>query len=240
MKSKPKRQLKKLNSKQFIEDIKKYLKSPYEFYGIKVPEIKILAARLHEEHNLKNFYAVFNKLLKSGYPEETALAIYTLQLYKKEFSIKTWKFLKLKLKEIKSVDQIDIIGTDVLGELLLKSLKFKSEILKLAKSSNILFKRMAIMSLLPLVQKGEIDLAMKLIKENISNRDECIQKAIGFVLNEASRQKSRIIKKFIIDNQDMPLNTFIYSTEYLTDLRKLRQLKKITPDKFKKIFFWRN
>ena len=40
-----KRQLKKLSDKHFAEDIKRYIKSPYEFYGIRVPEIRILAKR---------------------------------------------------------------------------------------------------------------------------------------------------------------------------------------------------
>jgi hypothetical protein len=38
-----KRQLKKLGNKQFAEDIKVYIKSPYEFYGVRVPELRTLA-----------------------------------------------------------------------------------------------------------------------------------------------------------------------------------------------------
>ena len=61
-------------------------------------EIRTLAKRLHEEHSLKEFYSIFNKLWKSGYHEEMSLALYTLQLYENGFDLKTWKFLKPKLK----------------------------------------------------------------------------------------------------------------------------------------------
>ena len=65
MKFEVKRQLKKLGDKQFADNIKKYLKSPYEFYGIHVPEIRTLAKRLHKEHSVKEFFSVFNRLWKS-------------------------------------------------------------------------------------------------------------------------------------------------------------------------------
>ena len=53
-----KRQLKKLGNKQFTEDIKKYIKSSHEFYEKRVPEMKVLAKRLHDEHSLKQFYKI--------------------------------------------------------------------------------------------------------------------------------------------------------------------------------------
>jgi len=219
-----KRQLKKLSNKQFAEDIKRYIKSPYEFYGIRVPEIRVLAKRLHEEHPLKEFYNIFNKLWKSGYHEEMSLALYTLQLYEKDFDLITFQFLKPKLKDIKSWDQIDAISTFIIGKILLKYSEFEKELLKLSKSKEFWVRRIAIVSTLPRIKKGDIKLTMKLAEEYIKDKEPYIQKATGWMLREAGKQKPEVVRKFILKNMNMPSITFSYATERnLKGLRKLRR-----------------
>ena len=227
-----KRQLKRLSNKQIVDDIKKYLKSPHEFYSIKVPEIKILAKRLHEEYSLNDFYKIFNKLWKSGYHEEMYLAIHTLELYKENFDMDTWKFLKLKLKDLKSWDQIDSIAVNVLGPMLLEHPKLEKEVLKLSKNKNFWLRRLAIISTLPLIKKGRIKLTLDLAYIYLSDKEENIHKATGWILNEAGKEKPEIIKNFILKNIDMPLVMFNYATEDMKDLRKIQNLKKLEKDKF--------
>ena len=94
-----KKQLKKLGDKEFTQDIKKYIKSSHQFHESKTPEIKTLAKKFHEEYSLNEFYKIFNKLWDSGYENEKVLAIHSLKLYKEEFNIKTWKFIKPKIKQ---------------------------------------------------------------------------------------------------------------------------------------------
>jgi len=173
------RQLKKLSNKQFAEDIKRYIKSPYEFYGIRVPELRTLAKRLHEEHGVEDFYKVFNRLWKSGYHEEMSLAIYTLQLYKEEFDLNTWKFLKTKINDMKTWDQIDIVGTNIVGDILIKYPKFEKEIIKLSRSKNLWMRRLAIVSTLPLIKKGDIRITMKLAEDYVFDREDIFKKQQG-------------------------------------------------------------
>jgi len=85
MEYKLKRPLKRLGHKEFEEDIKGFIKNTHKFYSSKIPEIKTLAKKLHEEHSLEEFYKVFNKLWRSGYHNERVLAIKTLKLYKEDF-----------------------------------------------------------------------------------------------------------------------------------------------------------
>ncbi len=96
--------LQKLNNKEIEKDIKDYIKTNHKFYKTKLPELKTLSKILYEEHSLEEFYKIFNKLWNSSKELEKTLAIQTLKLYKKEFDIKTWKFIKNKLKNIKSPD----------------------------------------------------------------------------------------------------------------------------------------
>jgi len=221
-----KRKLKKLSDKQFAKDIKKYLRSPYEFYGVRVPELRILAKKLYDENNLNDFYKVFNKLWYSKYHEERSLAIYALQSYEKEFNLKTWRFIKGKLKDIKTWDQIDILSTGILGKILLKYPKLEKELLMLSKNKDIWIKRASIVSTLPLVKTGKIKLTMKIISNEIQNENPYVQKAIGWLLRESGKQKPKEIENFILKNLDMPSITFSYATEKMKKLRRLRKLRK--------------
>lgn len=222
-----KRELKRLSDKEFAEDIKTYIKSTHKFYGIKVPELRTLAKRLHKEHFLKDFYKVFNKLWKSGYHEEMSLAIYTLQLYEKEFNIETWNFLKPKLKDLKSWDQVDAVSSFVIGKILIKYPQLEKEILKLSKSRDMWSRRIAIVSTLPLIKKGETKLAMRLIGDYVYDEENYIQKATGWMIREVGNKKPEIAKRFILKHMNMPSITFSYATEHLKALRKVRKLKKL-------------
>ena len=235
-----KRQLKTLSNKQFADNIKKYLKSPYEFYGIHVPELRTLAKRLHEEHEIKDFYKVFNRLWRSSYHEEMSLAIYALQMYRDEFDLHTWKFLKSKLKDMKSWDQIDIVGTNIVGHILIKyPLQLEKEIFKLSKSKNMWMRRLAIVSTLPLIKKGDIRLTMELAEQYLSDKEDYIQKATGWMLREAGKQKPEVVKRFILKHvHDMFPICFSYATEHMKDLRKVRKLKKFKEDR-RGFLFWR-
>lgn len=220
------RQLKKLSDKHFAETIKRYLKSPYEFYGIHVPEIRMMARQLYEEHELKDFYKVFNRLWNSGYHEEMSLALYALQLYENEFSLTTFQFLKPKLNDIKSWDQIDAVSSSIIGKILLKDPRLEKEILRLSKSKNFWMRRIAIVSTLPRIKKGDIKLTMKLAEDYIDDTEPYIQKATGWMLREAGKQKPEAVKRFILRHMHMPPIAFSYATERdLKDLRKLRKIK---------------
>ena len=235
-----KKEFRRLGNKQFTNDIKTFIKSSHNFYSEKVPELKTLAKRLHEEHSLKKFYPVFNKLWNSGYQGEKSLAIYTLQLYKEEFDLSTWKFLKQKLKEIKSWDQADSIAKEILGNLLLKYPKLDKEILKLSKSKNLLFKEIAIKSTHPLIKRGKTKLAIYLSELYFNEQNKQIQKSVGKTLREISLYKPEIAKKFILKHTQMSDRTFNIATENLKELRKIRKIKKLGNNNQSGWFFWKN
>lgn len=226
-----KKQLKTLKNKELMEDIEKYLKSPHEFYGTKVPELKTMAKHLHEDNSLDEFYKIFNNLWESGYNDKMSLAINALKLYEDEVDLKTWKFIKSKIKDMKTWDQIDAVAINIVGNVLLKNPKLEKEIISLAKGDNIWTKRLAIISTIPLIRKNNISLSMRFIENYINYSDENIQRAIGILLRELGRQKPEQTKRFILKNINMPKNVFYIATEDMKELRKLQRLKKLEKNK---------
>jgi 3-methyladenine DNA glycosylase AlkD len=231
-----KRTLKKLNNRQFEEDVKNFIKYPYEFYGKNVPEMKTLAKRLHDEQNLKEFYKIFNKLWYSTNPSESSLALYTLELYKEEFDMETWNFIEPKLKDIKSWDHADIIGKEIIGAILVKLPKLEKEIFKLSKTKNLWVRRTCIISSLEPSIKNKTDLAFRMIEEYLYSPEESTKICIGNSLRDLGKEKPEQTKRFILKHIEMPLLTFNIATEKMKELRKVRKLKKLKTDK--QGFFW--
>jgi len=222
-----KKEFKKLGDKQFVQDIKKYIKFNHQFHESKNPEINTLAKKFYEEYTLNEFYKIFNKLWNSGYENEKVLAIHSLRLYKEDFNIQTWKFLKPKIKELTYWDQIEKIGQDIIGEIIIKENSLQKEIIKLSKSKNNWQIGLSLNSTLPLIKKSNSQLFFKIIKEQINNPEREIQKIIGKILKELSLKKPEQAKRFILKNINMPNETFKTATEYLKELRKARKIKKL-------------
>jgi 3-methyladenine DNA glycosylase AlkD len=225
MENEKKRLLKKLGNKHFAENIKLYIKSPYKFYETKVPEIKVLAKRLHEEHSLKEFYKVFDRLWESGYHEEMSLAIYTLESYEEDLDLSAWNFIKPKLNEIKSADQIDAVALNIVGKIMLKHRKLENEILSMSKSKNFWLRRLAIISTIPKAKEGDSSLTVKIAEKFIKDKEPYVQKATGYALKEIGSKNPKIAKEFILEHLDMPLIIFNNATENMKELRKIRRRK---------------
>jgi hypothetical protein len=196
-----KRSLNKISDKQFFEDIKSYISFPYRFFDERVPELKTMAIKLNEEHSLKDFYKIFDKLWNSGYNREMSLALYTLQLYEKDFDSGTWEFLKDKLIEMKSQDQIEVISK-ILGNIMLKYPEIQKDVLKFSNTDEIRIKKIIALSTLYLVRKGYFDFAIKLAEKNKNYRDSRLQVIINLVLKEIAKQKPELIKKFLLKSTE--------------------------------------
>ena len=232
-----KRKLVRLNNRQCVDDIKKYIKYSYDFYHTKVPEIMILAKKLHEEYDLKSFYKVFNNLWKKGYHNSRVLAITALKFYKDDFDMETWVFLKPKLKEIKGLEKVDSIGSEILGYIVLKHRELETEIINLSQNKNLWLRRMALVSTIPLIREKDFELAFNLIKMHMHETEEPIQKTIGLLLKEIGDQDPELLKRFLIKNK-LSKTAFYSATENIRSFRRLRH--SLNSNKFGKWFFWKS
>jgi len=229
-----KRQLKRLSNKQIEEDVKKYIKNSHDFYRENVPEIKVLAKKLHEKNSLKEFYSVFNRLWSSGYHNERSLALYALKLYKEDYNLRTWKFIKPILKELKNWDEIDYIAKEIVSEFILKYEELKPEIYKLSRKRNLWLRRLTVFSCLKLVNRGkleDIEFVLKILSEKVYDISEKLQESAGLLLKELLKEKPKIGSNFILKHKDMSELVFKIATEKIRESKKSKKKRSLKKDK---------
>ena len=81
--------LQSLANPTLAENYKRYLKSPYAFYGIRVPILRKIAKEEVKSGNLNIYdaYNLFEELWSSGNHDEMNLAIFIIQNFKKKFCV---------------------------------------------------------------------------------------------------------------------------------------------------------
>ena len=217
-------QLFSFGDKERAKKSKEYLKSPYEFYGMKLPEIR----KIMKEYKNLDFYSalnLFDDLWKSGNHEEMNCALALLPYYINQHQIEVWKFLMERLDRAKSWDLIDDLSTHIIGKILDERIELMSEIKKLSESRNSWFRRTSVVSTLPLIKKNKIELTLRLAEKLIYDDDVYVQKGAGWMIREAGKKNRFAVREFILMHIDMKPSAFSYATEKMTELRKIKKEK---------------
>lgn len=213
-----------LADKERAEHSKRYLKSSYDFYGLKVPEMR----KIMKEYRPLDFYSaldLFDELWNSGNHEEMNCALYLLSSYVKEHPLEIWKFLLERLDKAKSWDLIDELSSHILGKILLERIDLMSDIKKLSESKNPWFRRTSIISTYQLIRKNKIELTLRLAEKLVYDNDVYVQKGAGWMLREAGKKNRLAVREFILIRLNMKPSAFSYATEKMLELRKIKQDK---------------
>lgn len=222
MKEEIKEKLKQVSNPEKVEFTKKYMKSPYEFYGVKTPDSRNIAKN-YKNLDIYEVYNLFDELWNSGNHEEMSIAIHILQQYRKQFTLETWKFLRARLNKAVTWDHIDYLATDIFAEILKNNLYLMSEVKELANSRNPWERRLAIESTYKLIKKNKIELTLRLAEKLVYDNNEYVQKGAGWMLREAGKRDRLSVREFIMSHLDMKSIAFSYATEKMTELRKIRK-----------------
>lgn len=163
---------------------------------------------------LKNFSLEeqeFSLFLKSPYNEHRLLGL--LFLEKNENKISLYK------KYISSVNNWNLVDSSA------HILKNETLFLKtLHKSSNLWHRRIAIISQLSLIKKGNYSLALNFCKKSLKDSEYLIHKAIGWMLREIGKVNEQVLENFLQSYQ-LPRIALNYSIEKLSKEKKEFYLK---------------
>lgn len=218
-------ELKKIGDERKAFSIKKYLKSPYEFYGIKVPVLRKIAKN-YKNLSIYDAYNLFDELWNSGNHEEMSLGIFILEQYVQFYNQDTWKFLMGKVPNAKTWDHIDILFTGMMGKIISENSVLISDIKNLSKSKNHWERRASIVSTYRLIKRGNLELTFRLAEELVYDSNVYVQKAAGWMLREAGKKERIRTRDFILTHLNMKPTAFSYATEKMLELRAFKKSKK--------------
>lgn len=216
-----------LKNPQLAENYKKYLKSPYTFYGIRVPELRKIAKR-YKDLKIQNVYSLFDQLWTSSNHDEMNLALFLIQNYKKQYDLELWQFLmdEKRLEKLKTWDHVDALCTGILGYILLNNSHLQSELKQLSTSTNPWLRRVSIVSQLPLIKKGKIQFTFLFGEKLVYDEDIYVQKGTGWMIREAGKKNPVQAEQFIMIHKNMKAAALSYSTEKMPSLKqRLKTIK---------------
>jgi 3-methyladenine DNA glycosylase AlkD len=186
---------------------KRYLKSPFDFYGVRKPLLNQWAKKIRRSNpdiTQKKLIQVCETLWRSSSHDQKTLAIELLKAYPKYIDDNELPLIESMIHEAKGWDLIDNIAIWLIGELIRKDSQ-KHKLIKVwSTNDNFWIRRAAIISPIKLFKRNECDLNIyeEIWKKHLDEKEFFIRKGIGWVLRELSKTNPDRVFKFIQQNKD--------------------------------------
>jgi 3-methyladenine DNA glycosylase AlkD len=193
------------------------------FLGIKVPELRRVAKELQQVR-----YETVKVLLKSPFHEERLLALLVLiGKYSKADETEKKRIYDLYLKHtpwINNWDLVDLSAEHIVGDFLWQ--KDKRPLHRLAKSGILWERRIAIIATYHFIKKKAFSETLKISERLLSDKEDLIHKAVGWMLREVGKRDLEIEEAFLkVHYKSMPRTMLRYAIERFPEAKRQRYLK---------------
>ncbi|MBS3051808.1 MAG: DNA alkylation repair protein [Candidatus Aenigmarchaeota archaeon] len=226
-----KNDLKRLSDPQKAEILSRFFKTGKGeygegdvFLGIKVPDQRKIA-KTYLDLELEKI----QELICSKIHEHRLTSLLILvEKYKKSDETTKKKIFGFYLKNTKNVnnwDLVDLSAPNIIGNHLLK--KDRSVLYKLAKSSNLWEKRIAIISTFEFIKNDEFEDTLKISELLLNDKHDLIHKAVGWMLREIGKRNQYIEEQFLKKHyKKIPRTTLRYAIERFDENKRIFYLGK--------------
>jgi len=184
------------------------------FLGIMVPEQRTVSKKFDLE------LAEIRKLLESKIHEHRLVALFILiRNYNKsedeESRKKIFDFYLKNTKHINNWDLIDLSAVKILGEYLINKPDDDRKIIyKLADSSNIWERRIAILTTFQFIKNGKFEDSLKVAEILLKDKHDLIHKSVGWMLREIGKRDQEAEENFLKKHyKKMPRTMLRYAIE---------------------------
>jgi 3-methyladenine DNA glycosylase AlkD len=224
------RRLEELADKEKAQVLQRFFKTgPGEygegdlFLGIKVPELRKLAKE-YEGIALKEA----KQLLRSSIHEQRLLALLLLiRKFSKGDVGARKRIYELYIRNtqyINNWDLVDVSAEHVVGAYLME--RNKEQLYRLAKSASLWERRISILSTFHYVKHNEFSETLKISKMLLSDEEDLIHKAVGWMLREVGKRHLPTEEKFLRAHYKiMPRTMLRYAIERFPEPKRQRYLK---------------
>ncbi len=192
------------------------------FLGIPVPESRKIALKYRD----LGFEDIL-KLLRSEIHEERLIALLILVHQFQHDEMLQRRIYEFYIKNIKFVNNWDLVDSSadkIVGAYLTD--KPKTLIYKLAKSTNLWERRIAMISTFYFIKNNEYEDALGVAEVLITDENDLIQKAVGWMLREVGNRDKKTEEKFLKKYyKTMGRTALRYAIEKFTEEERIKYLE---------------
>ena len=212
--------------KEFLPKFFKTGKGEYgegdKFLGIVVPDIAKVAKKYSDltKEDIR-------KLLNSPWHEERFCGwLVVLNNFNKSDKKDEWyKFTIKNIKQLNNWDLVDKIAPNLIGKYLEN--KNSKQILEWSSNRSLWIRRIAILATWPKIKNNEFNLTLKIAKIYLSDSEDLIHKATGWMLREIGKRNEKVLLSFMNKNhKNMPRITVSYALERINKKKKQQYMIK--------------
>ncbi|WP_415281484.1 DNA alkylation repair protein [Candidatus Nitrososphaera sp. FF02] len=184
------------------------------FVGIAVPQSRTLAKKFAQLP-----LADVKQLLQSEVHEERLVALLILIGKYRGDPEKIAKFYLDNLGRVNNWDLVDVSAPGILGAHLLD--RDRAMLYRLARSKVLWERRVAIISTLAFIRKGEFADTLKIAEMLLSDRHDLMHKAVGWMLREVGKRDLATEEEFLQRHcRSMPKTALRYAIERLPEQKR--------------------
>ena len=193
------------------------------FRGIRVPVLRSLSKE-YQSISLPEA----GRLLGSAFHEDRLLALLLLvRLYSRGDEASREEIYRLYLKNTRFVNNWDLVDSSaeqIVGAYLWD--KPRAPLRRLAQSEDLWERRVAVMATFHFIKRGEFGETLALARALLSDREDLIHKAVGWMLREVGKRDPGAEEEFLKEHyKRMPRVMLRYAIEKFPEEKRRRYLK---------------
>ena len=193
-----------------------------KFLGIRTPTLRKIA-KTYESLN----FQVIEEFLQSKFNEERLFSLIILVMqYKKSDKLIQDNIYKFYLKNIEHINNWNLVDNSayhIIGSHLWD--KDRKILLSLASSKNMWERRISIVATWYFIKKQDFKYTTNIAKLLMSDQEDLIHKACGWMLREVGKQNESVLISFLnLYTKSMPRTMLRYAIEKLPNLKKQQYL----------------
>lgn len=191
-----------------------------KFIGVTNPDVRKVARQYQDISLLE-----LELLLHSPIHEDRLCALIILVNQNKKANLETrGKIVKLFLANLKFINNWDLVDCSahyILGKAIDDGIKNIEVLDQLANSKILWERRIAIISTMYFISQNNITESLRIVKILLSDKEDLIHKAVGWILREAWKKQPQEVEKFLQDNYtQLPRTTLRYAIERMEESKR--------------------
>lgn len=155
------------------------------------------------EMEVDDVFDLADQLWRGGVLEERVLAVFLLARFQRRLQSAYWGRLEGWADSLSNWAETDGLCIYVIGPVLDRIPELIGRLNAWCASENPLQRRAAAVSLVPLARKGKgREAVLRVCEALAADGNDLVQKAVGWLLKELSRNHPRVVVEFLIENRE--------------------------------------